>query len=452
MTFRTAAALTAAYREGRATPRQVAERALNAAAAFDRREPAMRIFIALDAADVRAQADAATERWRAGRPLSPLDGVPIAIKDEYDVRGYGTTVGTSFLGKTPAQADALAVARLRQAGAILFGKTNMHEFGVAPSGINIHHGAARNPYDPARDTGGSSSGSGAAVASGLVPIALGNDGGGSIRVPAALCGVAGIKGTWDRVPTDGVPLLCWSLEHAGPLGATVEDVCACFGVITGEDVTLPPVPSPLRVGVCESWWEPADPAVSRAVRAALERVGATIVPVTLPHVKYSVEVGGVTFIGEGAASVEPHLLADAPMAPSVRINFEVGRALPAATYVKAQRIRTLLARDFDRALETVDVIVTPTTVTTAPRYHEDAFESGELDEATVKAMVHFTFATNLTGLPSAQVPCGYDEAGLPIGMQIIGRHGEDLTTLAVAAAVEKVTERRLPSVWVDLLG
>ncbi|MCK6576133.1 amidase [Myxococcota bacterium] len=192
--FESAADFTRAYAEGTRTPADVADAALAWAEALDARLPAMRILIAQRPDDVRAQAAASTARWAAGRPLGPLDGVPVVVKDELDVEGYPTTVGTSFQGATPAAADAFTVARLRAAGAVILGKANMHEIGIGVSGINPHHGACRNPWAHGHMTGGSSSGSGAAVAAGLCPIALGADGGGSIRIPAALCGVFGLRG------------------------------------------------------------------------------------------------------------------------------------------------------------------------------------------------------------------------------------------------------------------
>ena len=453
--FRSVAELAAAYRDRRTTARRVADGALAAAAALDRRDPPMRLFIALDGADVRAQADAADARFAAGRPLSLLDGIPVAIKDELDVRGYGTTCGTSFLGKTPATSDALTVSRLRAAGAVIFGKTNMHEFGVAPNGLNVHHGTARNPYDPAYDTGGSSSGSAAAVAAGIVPLALGNDGGGSVRIPGALCGVPSLKATYERISTEGVAVLCWSLEHTGPIGATVDDVRLAFGALTGEPAELPALPSPLRLGVCDVWWREAAPEIRAAADAAIDRLianGATRVSIELPHIEYSVPVGAATFIGEGAAAVADYLRDNQPMAPSVRVGFEIARSMSAATFLRAQRVRTLIARDFDHAFARCDLLVTPTTALAAQPYAADAYSDGEIDEVKISKMVHFTFALNLTGHPAAQVPCGYDAHGLPIGLQLIGPHGADLLTLAAAAAVERATPRRLPQVWHDLLS
>jgi Asp-tRNA(Asn)/Glu-tRNA(Gln) amidotransferase A subunit family amidase len=446
--------LAAAFRDGRATPREVAERALAAAAALDRLEPPMRLLIALDAADVRAQADLATARHRAGRARSPLDGVPIAIKDEYAVRGYPSTYGTSFLGGAPAEADMLVVARLREAGAVLFGKTNMHELGMAPSGLNPHHGTARNPHDPLRDTGGSSSGSGAIVAAGVVPLALGTDSGGSVRIPSALCGVAGLKPTYGRVPTDGAAILYWSLEHFGPLGATVDDVAQAFALMAGEPYAPAPVEKP-RLGVCVEWWSAAEPEVARVARAAVDRLlqaGAVEVPIELPHIEHALAVGAATFTVEAAAALETHIHAGRPFSPSVQTGFAVARAIPAIAFVRSQRVRALIARDFDRALERCDAVVSPTTAITAPLYPKDAFQSGELDEAKINALVCFTFPGNLTGLPAMQVPCGVDAAGLPVGLQLMGAHGADWRLLGLAAAVEKTAERRRPRVAFELLG
>ncbi|HWE26737.1 MAG TPA: amidase, partial [Polyangia bacterium] len=285
--FTRAADLHAAYRAGTTDPIAVAARALTAARGLDALLPPMRTFIALDEADVVEQARASAQRWESGQTRGPLDGVPIAVKDEFDVRGYATTAGTRFLGRTKATADALVVARLRAAGAIVFGKTNMHELGVHPSGLNLWHGTARNPYDPARDTGGSSSGSGAVVALGVTPIALGNDGGGSIRIPAALNGVCGHKPTFGRVPTDGVRLLCWSLESSGPLATTVDDLVTAMTVLTDAPLLLPPLKS-LRIGVCTPWWSWATGEVQAIARAAVEKiVGGEIVEVALPHIELS---------------------------------------------------------------------------------------------------------------------------------------------------------------------
>jgi Asp-tRNA(Asn)/Glu-tRNA(Gln) amidotransferase A subunit family amidase len=319
-----------------------------------------------------------------------------------------------------------------------------------PSGVNPWFGSARNPWDPARDTGGSSSGSGASVALGITPIALGNDGGGSIRIPAALNGVCGLKGTFGRVPTDGVPLVCWSLEHSGPLGATIGDVVTAFSVISDEALALPPLPRQLRLGVCQPWWAWASGEVQAIASAALERiVGGQTIAVELPHIELSLPVGTATFTVEAAAAMERWLQADAPMAPSTRITLELARGVSAVAFVQAQRARALIVRDFEAAFAIADVLVTPTTATTAPRYADG--DGDELDERKINEMIAFTMASNLTGMPAVSVPCGYDREGMPVGLQIVAPMGADLTALAVAAAVERATVRRAPRIYHALL-
>jgi len=211
------------YREGKTTPEEIAGKVLDAIEASNASNPPLQAVIAVHREEVMQQARESTERIRQGRGLSVLDGVPIAIKDEMDVAGYPTKVGTSFLGKTPAKQDAEVVRRLRSAGAVIVGKTNMHEIGIDVTGLNPHYGTPRNPYNPGHFTGGSSSGSAAAVASGIVPVAIGADGGGSIRIPSAFCGLVGLKPTFGRVSEYGAFPLCESLDYIGPLAASATD-------------------------------------------------------------------------------------------------------------------------------------------------------------------------------------------------------------------------------------
>ena len=213
----------------------VADRLIDGIRQKDTGDDCLGWFIAWSADDIR-QAEASAQRFREGRPLSVFDGVPVAVKDELDQVPFPTTGGTSFLGREPARHDSEVVARLRAAGALLIGKTNMHEVGINPIGLNPHHGATRNPWNPARLTGGSSSGSAAVVAAGLSPVAIGADGGGFIWIPAALCGVVGRKATWTRISEHGVLPLCWTAGHdVGPIGATVRDVASAYAVIAGPD-------------------------------------------------------------------------------------------------------------------------------------------------------------------------------------------------------------------------
>jgi Asp-tRNA(Asn)/Glu-tRNA(Gln) amidotransferase A subunit family amidase len=442
-----AAALERAYRDGRATPSEIASRALRSAADL----ASSHLFLHLDVAEVHAQADQSTERWRTGRPRSPLDGVPIAIKDQIDIAGVTTTAGTSFL-RAPATRDAEVIARLRAAGAVVFGKTNMSELALAPSGLNPHHGAAKNPWSAQfpLDTGGSSSGSAAAVAAGVVPLALGTDLGGSLRIPAALCGVAALKPTWDRVPKGGVLPIAWSLEHVGPIGASVDDLARAFSVLALDPRPIPGRPVGRKVGVCERWWRAAEPETAGAVHAAIARAGGEPVAIDLEHVERALAAFAIVCNVEAAAALGRH--ADAPLGPSVRVALALGRATPAVTYVEAQRLRAQLARELADALALVDVLVTPTTAFPARPYAADAFAAGELDEQAAFARIAFTFAANLSGLPAVQVPCARSSAGLPIGLQVIAPFGADELALAFAAEIERTSERLRPPFYRELLA
>jgi Asp-tRNA(Asn)/Glu-tRNA(Gln) amidotransferase A subunit family amidase len=283
-----------AYRAGAATPEQVAERVLAAIEDSNARTPPLRAIIACQRDDVMAQARASAQRFRAGAPLSIFDGVPVAVKDELDMVPYGTTVGTRFLGKTPAREDSTVVARMRAAGALLIGKANMHEIGISVTGLNPHHGVARNPYNPAHFTGGSSSGPASAVAAGLCPVAIGADGGGSIRIPSSFCGLVGLKATYGRVSEFGAAPLCWSVAHIGPLAATAHDAALMYAIIAGADPKdsnsqhQPPVTldgfdqSDLRgltLGVYTPWFKHASPAMVAGCEKLvkqLEQMGARV--------------------------------------------------------------------------------------------------------------------------------------------------------------------------------
>jgi Asp-tRNA(Asn)/Glu-tRNA(Gln) amidotransferase A subunit family amidase len=226
--FETVADFARAYRGGQLSPVDVARRLADACSSLDERDPAMQLLIAQDADDLMAQAEASAARFAAGEPLGVFDGVPVAVKDELDQVPYPTTVGTAFLGRESADEDATVAARFRAQGALLFGKTAMHEIGIGVTGLNPHHGTPRNPYDPGHFTGGSSSGPAAVVAAGLCPVAIGADGGGSIRTPAALCGISGLKATYGRISEHGAYPLCWSVGHVGPLAATVLDTALAY--------------------------------------------------------------------------------------------------------------------------------------------------------------------------------------------------------------------------------
>ena len=470
--FETAGDFVTAYTEGRTDPEAVAERVLEATAASEKLSPAMRVFIAQRAEDVRALAKASAERYRAGAPLGPLDGVPVAVKDEIDQRPYPTTVGTRFLGKEPVSVDGEPVARLRAAGALLIGKANMHEIGIGVTGLNPHHGAARNPYDPAHATGGSSSGPAAAVAAGLCPLAVGADGGGSIRLPASLCGIVGLKATYGRVSEHGAAPLCWSVAHVGPMAATVRDCALGYAAMAGPDDKDPNTrhqPAPTleavadgdltgkRIGVYRPWFEDAAPEIVAAAQQAVDQLvaaGATIVDVEIPELDLLRSVHIITIVSEMAAAQARYYDAHRKdYGLDTRLNLVLARrGLRAADYVEAQRHRVRLSGHFARALEKADAIATPMTARTSPPLNEKALRTGESDLVTTEQVMRFAPAANLTGQPALSVPVGYDDSGLPMGLQLIGRPWEEHLLLRLAAVVEAAVERRAPKVHYPLLG
>jgi Asp-tRNA(Asn)/Glu-tRNA(Gln) amidotransferase A subunit family amidase len=467
--FPTARDYTEAYRAGTATPEQVAQRALEAIAASDAHSLPLRAFIACDRADVLAQARASAERWRSGRPIGPLDGVPVAVKDEVDQVPYPTTAGTSFLGRAPAAADSTAVARLRAAGALLLGKTNMHEIGINPTGLNVHYGIARNPFDRGRDPGGSSSGSAVAVAAGLCPIALGADGGGSIRIPAALCGQVGLKATFGRVSEHGAAPLCWSVGHLGPIGATVEDVALAYAAMAGPDphdpnsLHQPPVRldgwdrtdlEGVVLGVYRPWSSHAAPWVVAAFEAMLERLvkaGATIREVEVPELDAMRLAHAVSILSEMASSMKSFPQARPSFGAGVRVSLAAGNLFTAHDYVKSQRMRTRAISLFRGVLGQVDAIVTPATAIPAPPIPEGAWPLGWSDLSTTVELMRYVFPANLTGLPAISFPAGYDEHGLPLAMQAMGRWWEEALILRIAHVAEQGIGRRLPSSFWRLL-
>ena len=459
-----------AYGEGRSDPETVAARILKATAESDRLSPPMRVFIAQDPDDVLAQALASTERYRTGSPLGPLDGVPVAVKDELDQTPYPTTVGTRFLGTEPAPADACLVARLRKAGALLIGKANMHEIGLGVTGVNPHHGAVRNPHSPGHAAGGSSSGPAAAVAMGLCPLSIGADGGGSIRIPSAFCGVVGLKPTFGRMSERGAAPLCWSLAHVGPIGASVADVALGYALTAGPDshdensLRQPPPTlahgadtdlTGVRIGIPRAWFEDADPEVARVCGdavATFEGAGATTRDVDIPELALLRTVHLVTIVSEMAtAHLDQYRRHRNEYGPDTRMNLALARSLTAYDYAHAQRLRTRLCGHFDHVLGQVDVLVTPATGRTAPPITEDSLKTGESNLSLTTRIMLYAPAANLTGLPAISVPAGTDSAGLPVGLQIMGRHWAEELLIRMTSVTERSVSRQQPEIYYKVL-
>lgn len=447
------AGLTEGYRTGASTPLDVAARVLGA---LEKDRETLRAFVFWDRQDLEAQARQSAARWAQGRPLGPLDGVPVAVKDELDQVGFPTKVGTSFLGTQAADRDAETVARLRAAGALLVGKTTMHEIGIGVTGQNIHHGTPRNPLDPSRHTGGSSAGSGAAVGSGLVPLALGADGGGSIRLPAAFCGVVGLKATFGRISEAGAAPLCWSVAHVGPLGASVAATALGYSVIAGPDprdpgtLGQPPVVLPdlagasLKgrvLGIDEAWFTHADPEVVRICRQRVDTMvarGATVVLLALRDLEAYRVAHGITIIAEMALAMEPHWKDHRKdFSPEVRINLELARSLTASDLLKARQVRNAALDQFQEVLRRVDCIVTPAAAVLPPVRRPSADRRGNWDVTTLTKIMRYVTPANLTGLPALVFPAGRPPSGLSVGLQLIGRAWDEAGLLETAEAASR---------------
>lgn len=467
--FKTIADFAEAYRAGKTTPLEVAEKVIFSIVSSDQAEPPLRAFIALYREDVMAQAQASTERFKAGKPLSLMDGVPVAIKDELSLAPYPTTFGTSYIGQEPVKEDSTVVARLRAAGALLLGKTNMHEIGINPNGYNSHYGLARNPYAKDHDTGGSSSGSAAAVAAGFCPLAIGADGGGSIRIPASLCGLVGLKPTFGRLSGYGSTPLAWSVGHFGPIGASVGDVALAYQIMAGVDPLdgntqyQPPVRvdgwnnpnlSGLTLGIYPAWFEHASPVVVATCKAMLRKLseaGAILKEITILDLDAMRVAHAVTILTELAASTQRYVDHKNEQGDSVRISLELARNMTAYDYLQSQRMRTKAIAIFQKAFEEVDVIMTPATAITAPVIPGGRINGDWSDLGTVTELMRFVFPGNFTGHPAIAFPVGYDDAGLPVGMQAMGRHWEEHLLLQIAFTAEQALERKLPSTYYPVL-
>lgn len=450
-------------RQKQLSPLELLEAVLTRIERFDSR---LNTYITVLAESARAQARQAEKEILDGHYRGPLHGIPVSIKDLFATRGVRTTCGSKVLADWVPDYDATAVARWREAGAVIVGKTNLHELAYGVTSNNPHYGPVHNPWDLERVPGGSSGGSGAAVAASLSTASLGSDTGGSIRIPSSVCGVVGIKPTYGRVSRYGAIPLAWSLDHVGPLAKSVEDAALLLAALAGPDPKDPtssdrPVPDyaqslsgelrGVRLGLPEQYFfEHVDAEILSAVQQAirrLEQLGARTQPVSLPHLETCAAMEAHITLAEATSYHEPHMRTRIDdYGDGVRIDLEAGRYLLATDYVKSQRARTLLQEVFDRAFEQVDVIVSPTLPAFPPLIGELYVQSGDLREHVIDAFLRFNIPFNLTGLPAISIPCGFSSNNLPIGLQIAGRAFDEPTVLRVAHAYEAHTEwhRRRP--------
>jgi len=417
--------------------------------------PQLNAMLATLDESARTQAKAADEQLAQGADRGPLHGIPIAVKDVFETRGVRTTCGSViFLHHIPDR-DAAVVEGLAAAGAVLVGKAGMHELAYGITSNNPHFGTIRNPRDPQRIPGGSSGGSGAAVASEMVFMAMGSDTGGSIRIPASFCGTVGLKPTSGRVSRYGVMPLDFSLDHMGPLTRSVRDAAITLQAIAGfdprdETSSDEPVgnylPGPdcsirkLRIGLPQNFYfERLDPDVDIAVRrmaAIAESLGACILPVRVPDIEALNAVGRVILLAEASALMEKYIGNRDQFGPDVLALLDQGRLLPATDYVNAQRLRRMMQRDFARVWSQVDCLFTPTTPMAAPQIGEKTVHLGDFVEDVRLAATRLVRGINVLGLPAISIPCGRDRRGLPVGLQIVGRPFDEALILRVAAALE----------------
>jgi aspartyl-tRNA(Asn)/glutamyl-tRNA(Gln) amidotransferase subunit A len=426
-----------------------------------RLDGAIRSFTTLDADGALAAARALEADAEAGRWRGPLHGVPLAYKDLCHIPGLPTSCGTKTAEYFTSVHECTAARRLRDAGAVTLGKLNMTELALGPFGDNAHHGDVQNPWRRGHVAGGSSSGSAAAIAAGFAAGALGSDTGGSIRLPAAACGIVGLKPTYGRVSRAGVMPLSWSLDHLGPMTRTVRDAALVLGVIAGHDrhdattsrrgvpdyaATLDRPVNGLRVGVPENYYfDGIAPEVETGVREAaraLEGLGTSVRAVTLPDPEILNGIANVIARAESAV-VHERLARERPheLQPAVRARLEVGFHISAHDYLQAGRLRARLARQFMPAVfDEVDVLVVPTIPEPPPLLAD--VKNGSADEV-VRRMGRFSRLTrpfNTLGLPVLSVPCGFSPDGRPFAFQIVGRPFAEETILRLGHAYQGITD------------
>lgn len=422
-------------------------------------EPKLNSFITLLEKESLETARVAEREIRESGSWGPLHGVPIGLKDLYYTKGIRTTVGSKILADFVPDYDAAVVEKFSDAGAVLLGKLQMHEFAFGASSENPHYGPAHNPWDTNHVTGGSSGGSGSSIAAGQVMATLGSDTGGSVRIPSALCGIVGLKPTYGLVSRYGVYPLCWSLDTVGPMTRSVRDAALVMNTIAGPDARDPsssertsedftwrlgrPIEG-LRIGIPqEHYFDVLDAETKNAVMAAsrvLAGQGATIEQVSIPMLDNVAAISNTIMLSEAAEVHLEHMRDQGDQFdPAVRDRLEPGTIIPAVQYVRAQRARSLFSEQVDRAMATVDVLLAPTCPIGAPRIGDATVTVAGRTESKNSMLSRLTRPWNLYGGPAISVPCGLTSDRLPIGLQLAGRPFEDTLLLQVADAYEQAS-------------
>ncbi len=429
---------------------------------IERLEPKLNAFITVTAEHALNQARIADEALAKGVDRGPLHGIPISLKDLYRTKGIRTTGGSLLYRDMVPDYDCTVAEKLNAAGAVMLGKTGLHELAYGVTSNNPHFGAVKNPWNLDCIPGGSSGGSGAAVSAEMSFMSMGSDTGGSIRIPAAFCGVVGLKPTYGLVSRYGVLPLGSSLDHMGPLNSCVRDAAMTLAAIAGPDARdessvarpvesyLPPLNislKGLRIGVPDSFFtERVDPTVMGRVRAMVQlaaALGGQAEVVRVPDMAAINLTGRMILLAEASALLEQHSRNRTNFGADVLALLDQGKLLAATDYVNAQRLRSSYRRQFLDLFQSIDVLLTPSIPMGAPRIGQTKVSIDGQEEDTRLATTRFVRGINVIGFPALSMPCGFDTGGLPIGLQIIGRPFEEATILRVGAALEDATDFHL---------
>jgi len=445
--------LNRAYRDGRTSPVKVTERYLDS---IERLNPKLNCFITVLRGSSLAQAEEAEKQMKAGTLLGPLQGVPVAIKDLIYIEGVKCTAGSRILAESVAGYDAYLVRRLKKAGAVILGTTNLHEFAAGITNVNPHYGPVRNPWDPARISGGSSGGSAAAVSAGLAGAAIGTDTAGSVRLPAGLCGVVGLKPTYGLISRIGVIPLASSFDTVGTLTRSSWDAAALLSAVAGHDegdVSTADVPLPdyvpeataplgqPKVGVPQGYFlEGLEAGVDTEFRAFLSRltqIGCSVQPMEISamaavqDIFYPIRRAEASAFHEKWLSTEANLYGD-----DVRRTLELGARIPATQYINAQNSRPALREAFLGSMAPFDVLAAPTSMITAPSIGQSSIELNGKEADVQSTLVRLTLPFNVVGFPAVSLPVGLS-AGLPVGAQLVARPFDEALLLRLANAYEE---------------
>ncbi|XP_069492031.1 uncharacterized protein [Ambystoma mexicanum] len=462
------------YWAGDPTPTQVADSIIRALEDSEQSNPPLRAVIQWDREQIMKMAEASTARYKDQNPLSPLDGIPICVKEEIKVVPYHHRAGTAYLGKEPETEDATVVRKLREAGALIIGVSNMHELGTGTTGCNPNrfHGTTRNPYNPQHYTGGSSSGSAAAVACGLCPLAIGTDGGGSVRIPSSFCGVVGLKSTFGRISAQGALPLSYSTVSFGPLATSVLDAALAYALLSGPDpeypygLMQPPLAldgiyasdlKDLTLGVDWTFFKACDPEILETCEKAVEYLksqGASIMDISIPELEEVHVAHVICILGEMRDFLQQDFnehFQDLNL--ETRGSLALGNQFTALDYIQANRQRARSIQYLKEIFTKVNCIITPGTPCTAPLIHDSDLRHGHSDVSTMTQSMRFMQLGNFTGIPALVVPVGYSSSGLPISLQVMSKLWDEAVLFRVGMMVEEFrSETEKPKIFYDILS